>query len=87
MTRIWIYDPTVKTPRQRIDEIVGAIAGAHEVSPADIMGPTQVRRVVRARWAVWRIMRDEYQMTLPQIGRAFGKDHTTVLHGLRRVGG
>ena len=32
-----------------------------------------------------KIARNRTQMTLKQIGEIWGKDHSTVIHGLRRV--
>lgn len=41
--------------------------------------------VVCIRQAVMKIARNRTQMTLKQIGEIWGKDHSTVIHGLRRV--
>lgn len=38
-----------------------------------------------ARWRVWRVLR-LMGYSLPGIGRASGRDHTTILHGLNRLG-
>jgi chromosomal replication initiation ATPase DnaA len=40
-------------------------------------------RVVRGRRLAWAVMRYRLKMSLPEIGRVEGFDHTTVLHGLR----
>ena len=39
----------------------------------------------QARWRVWRDLRAAGH-SLAEIGRMAGYDHTTVLHGLRRIG-
>lgn len=41
--------------------------------------------VVCIRQAIMKIARNRTQMTLKQIGEIWGKDHSTVIHGLRRV--
>ena len=41
--------------------------------------------VVCIRQAIMKIARNRTNMTLKQIGEIWGKDHSTVIHGLRRV--
>ena len=41
--------------------------------------------VVCIRQAIMKIARNRTQMTLKQIGEIWGKDHSTVIHGLRRA--
>jgi chromosomal replication initiator protein len=31
------------------------------------------------------VMREELGASLPQIGQALGRDHTTVIHGIERI--
>jgi hypothetical protein len=69
--------------RERIEQIVMRAAEAFNVPPGQITGRARARYISRARWAVWITMRDRMNMTMPQIGRAMGVDHTSVLHGLR----
>jgi chromosomal replication initiation ATPase DnaA len=40
-----------------------------------------------AKFARWRAMRRAHEdgYSLPQIGRAFNRDHTTVIYGLRKI--
>lgn len=49
------------------------------------VGPFEPRAVARARhYAMWR-MRRETRQSLPQIGAFLGgRDHTTVLYGVRK---
>ena len=50
----------------------------------DIIGHKRTKEFVRVRQAVmWEARRQGY--SLPQIGRALNRDHTTVIHGLRQV--
>lgn len=44
------------------------------------------RRVVYKRWAAWKIFRD-HGYSYQEIGEIFGRDHTSILWGLRRLGG
>lgn len=54
---------------------------------SDILGLTRRREIVEARqllmWEIKTIVKPE--ISLPEIGRLFGRDHTTVLHAIRKV--
>lgn len=53
------------------------------LSPEDVLGPKRRTPIVRARWRVWVRLR-AYGYSLPGIGRQTGRDHTSILHALRR---
>lgn len=57
------------------------------VRSSDMTGPCRTRDVVAARddaiALIWTHCR---AMSLPTVGRMFGRDHTTVLHSLRKRG-
>lgn len=48
----------------------------------DIMGRSREAHLCRVRELIWFIAH-ENGVSLPQIGRVFGRDHTTILNGLR----
>lgn len=54
------------------------------VTDADLKRPgCKFRTFVRIRWALWSVLR-ENGYTFGQIGRAFSRDHSTVMHGIDR---
>lgn len=60
-------------------------AANHGVTIAQVFGEGRRAPVCRARWEAWeRLYRDG--LTLAAIGRQFGRDHSSVLHGLRKIG-
>lgn len=64
-----------------VNRIVTAVASRTGVSPYKIAGRGRSVDVVRARnWAFFLLSEDGF--SLAQIGRMFGKDHTTVRHGI-----
>lgn len=70
----------------RTPDIVRAVARAAGVSASDIRGQRRTRDLVRLRWAVAWLARAR-GVSYPQIGRALGgRDHTTIIHGIRRLG-
>ena len=79
-----------KTGRDLMRHYVAGAARRFDVAEEDIMGDCRLRPVVRARWFVmWSLYQLERadgskRFTLPHIARMLGKDHTTILHGIRR---
>lgn len=67
-----------------VRRVIGATARCHGLTPQDIMGPSRSRRVAQARAVAMYLARTLTSGSLEAIGRAFGgRDHTTVLHGVR----
>ena len=68
------------------EAVIEAVAGFYSLSPEDLKGRSRTRKVVRPRQLAMHLARQETQASLPQIGRALGgRDHTTVLYGVRQV--
>ena len=72
------------TGNVRMMTIVQEVAAQTGVTVADIMGPGRTRLVAEARQAAMYFCRQE-GFSLPQIGRRFKRDHTTVHHNIRAV--
>jgi len=63
--------------------VLAAVAEEHGLTVADLVSAGRGRALVRARHhAMYRCV-VETTASLPQIGRIIGKDHTTVLNGVR----
>lgn len=69
----------------KLSEIREITADVFGVSPDDLKGYPRTSKLVTARRAFIKIARDQKKFSLPQIGRAIKRDHTTVLHHLRMV--
>lgn len=67
-----------------LDLIILDVARKHGLTVGEVLSDQRSQRVVRPRQeAMWRASK-ETLLSLPAIGRAFKKDHTTVMHGIRR---
>lgn len=66
-------------------QIIARMAILHDVEVDEIVGPSRMRHICEARWAVMREMRNR-GLSLGRIGQLLNRDHTTVMHGLRRAG-
>lgn len=81
-------DTTMQRRSHGIDNIITAAvttaAATHGVTPADIAGPSRHRNVTQARQIACWIAHD-VGATYSAIGAVINRDHTTVMHGCRRV--
>lgn len=76
-------EATLIAPVPSVMEIVRRTAFEFGVSVTDILGTGRTGDIVPARHRVmWLAARDTYN-SLAGIGRILGRDHTTVIHGIR----
>lgn len=73
------------TPRTSIAAVQETVARECGVTVADLRGPRRMRRIAHPRQIAMALARELTGASLPEIGRQFGRDHTTVLHGCRNV--
>ena len=75
------------TPRVPALKIISEVAAEYGVTVDEIRGPRRHGDLVKPRHAAMcRVYLQRPDMTLPEIGRLFRKDHTTVLHAIKRGG-
>ena len=74
----------------KVNDIHRAAAFVFNI-PVDVLtsrSSSRCRRHCSARWAAMFLARKHTTMSYPQIGRYFGgRDHSTVIHGIRRIEG
>jgi len=72
--------------RVTVDEIQKAASEHFGLKQADLISQTRTRAVARPRQAAMWLAKQLTTRSLPDIGRRFGgRDHTTVLHAVRRI--
>ena len=72
--------------RLTVDDIQKATAEHFGLKPADLISPCRARAVARPRQAAMWLVKQFTTRSLPDIGNRFGgRDHTTVLHAVRRI--
>lgn len=72
--------------RITVDEIQKATAEHFGLKQADLLSPRRTRQVARPRQIGMYLCKQLTTRSYPDIGRRFGgRDHTTVLHGVRRI--
>ena len=69
-----------------VEEIQRKVAEHYNIRLSDIIGPKRVRTIARPRQVAMFLAKRMTIRSLPEIGRRFGgRDHTTVMHGVRRI--
>jgi chromosomal replication initiator protein len=77
---------TREPKRVRIEDIQKLVANHYNVSRADILSSRRTAVVVRPRQIAMYLSKALTMRSLPEIGRRFGgRDHTTVLHAVRKI--
>jgi chromosomal replication initiation ATPase DnaA len=63
--------------------IIQQVCRAHGLPVPWVLGKSRVQRIVRARQEImWKL--NLLGLSMPQIGKRLNRDHTTVLHGIRK---
>jgi chromosomal replication initiator protein len=74
--------------RVRVDDILRIVAKHYNVTRADILSQRRTANVVKPRQVAMYLAKTLTLRSLPEIGRRFGgRDHTTVLHAVRKIEG
>jgi chromosomal replication initiator protein len=72
--------------RVKIEDIQRIVARQYNVSRADLLSSRRTANVVRPRQIAMYLAKALTLRSLPEIGRRFGgRDHTTVLHAVRKI--
>jgi chromosomal replication initiator protein len=69
-----------------IEEIQRKVSEHFNIRLSDMIGPKRTRTIARPRQVAMYLSKQLTTRSLPEIGRRFGgRDHTTIMHGVRKV--
>lgn len=69
-----------------IENIQKTVADYYKIKVADLFSPKRSRTIARPRQIAMALAKELTELSLPNIGEAFGgRDHTTVLHACRKI--
>jgi chromosomal replication initiator protein len=69
-----------------VEEIQRKVSDHYNIRLSDLIGPKRLRGYARPRQIAMYLSKILTNRSLPDIGRRFGgRDHTTVMHGVRRI--
>lgn len=77
---------SANAPRVRVEDIQKVVAQHYNLHTFEMHSPRRARAVARPRQVAMYLAKQLTTLSLPEIGRKFGgRDHTTVMHAVRRV--
>ncbi|WP_299026719.1 chromosomal replication initiator protein DnaA [uncultured Sulfitobacter sp.] len=69
-----------------VEEIQREVSDHYHIRLSDMIGPKRLRSYARPRQVAMYLCKQMTSRSLPEIGRRFGgRDHTTVMHGVKRI--
>lgn len=68
-----------------VEQIQRAAAQAFGITMEELLGIRRSWKYARPRQVAMMLSRELTKRSLPNIGQMFNRDHTTVLHALRRI--
>lgn len=75
--------PGLTMKKVRFQRIIMSVAEHFQISTRLMMSKSRQRELVLARNMCMYIMKNYFNMTLKEVGKAFNRDHTTVIHAIR----
>ncbi len=84
---IHVLAGTPEPKKIKIDDIQKRVASHFKVSRADILSSRRTAAMVHPRQIAMYLSKLLTPHSLPEIGRRFGRDHTTVLHAIQKIQG
>ena len=77
--------PTTEEQDMNIDDIKTAVQSEFEISSVDIEGDSRKREHVVPRMVALYLSRKLTELSYLDIGRAFNRDHASILNGVSRI--
>ncbi len=69
-----------------VADVVDKVARYYDIEESSIYEKTRRKEVVKPRQIIMYILREDYQVSYPAIGKKLGgRDHTTVIHSCEKV--
>jgi chromosomal replication initiator protein len=70
----------------KIEDIQNLVANGYSMTRAELLSPLKTAKLVKPRQIAMYLSKSLTPSSLPEIGRRFGgRDHTTVLHAVRKI--
>ena len=68
-----------------VDKIFAAIQNKYDVDKEELTGKSRVKEVAQARHIAIYLIRTITEMSLPNIGKLFNRDHSTVISSIDTI--
>lgn len=79
--------PVSQPTQRRISskQLIERVAKYYGLSSKDLLGTSRVKDIKTARQIAMYLMNEELGLSTVKIGDEFGKDHTTIMHGVKVI--
>lgn len=74
-----------KTPLKMVAHIQAMVAAYYQIPVREMYSARRSREVARPRQVAMYLAYEVTPKSLPEIGRRFERDHTTVIHAIRQI--
>lgn len=82
-----LIEPIPEPRYPLVESIIVIVAKHYDVTRVDMKSARRTADIVRPRQVAMYMARTFTLRSMPEIGRRFGnRDHTTVLHAVRKIG-
>lgn len=71
--------------KARSEIIVDVVCTHFDIHKRDIRGPSRLKRFAHPRQICMYLMRVILRLSFPQIGKFMNRDHSTAIHGVRKM--
>ena len=82
-----LIDPYYQTRNVMLDAevVINSVCRYFGISNAEMLGKSRAKPFAYPRQIAMYLARTHTALSFPDLGRVFGRDHTTVLHGYQRI--
>lgn len=81
----YLINPGLNKKERTPHNIINEAAKYFKVDVAYLMKDERTRTRVQARGMIFKVLRDHCRLSFLQIASLFDKDHTTIIHGIRKL--
>lgn len=74
----------ILTSEKLSDRILREVCERHKIDLHDVLSNRRTKNLVTARFEIAFRLKSETLFSLPQIGKIMNRDHTSILHAIRR---
>jgi chromosomal replication initiator protein len=98
LVRLHRQAPTLEFARQHLggvladstsapnaEDIIRSVADFYNIKVGDLKGDRRLKQLVRPRHVAMWMVRKHTELSFPEIGRVFDRDHATVQHACKKV--
>ncbi len=68
-----------------VDKIFNAIENKYDIGKVELVGKSRVKEIAQARHVAIYLIREITEMSLPNIGKIFNRDHATIISSIDTV--